>query len=187
MKVLFPKWSEISREERFFTSMLFHDIQKNPTPMTDLFISDGKLLLGAQTKIQDIGFEVCFFRDAAFAKLIERNQELEKQTFDLFLTLSEQHVIIIEAKAQQCFDGEQMKNLSKAKTLMQARKWPKWPANKISLVALCSSLYSPGEKTKKVFDAFFTWEEISKLYSANGKIYKRADSIYADRRRDAPS
>jgi hypothetical protein len=171
------KWEEISREERFFTSMLFHDMRADSSPI--LGFLTGKLNLASATKIRDLGFEVCFFRDAGFAGLIERDLQSEKQTFDLLLTLSDQRMVIIEAKAQQAFDTQQLENLARAKSLIQASKL--WPLKLISLVALHSSRYSPGPRTITWFDAALTWEEVADLYPANRAIYRHANSIYADR------
>ena len=78
------KWSEITREERFFTSVLFHDMLLDSKPFMDLLTS--KWEFPPNISIIDIGFEVCFFRDAFHAepKLInKRYPKLEKQTFDL--------------------------------------------------------------------------------------------------------
>jgi len=178
-KSTLPKWATISREERFFTSTLFHDMQSNYKPILSNIIQ--KLVLPIQTEMLDIGYEVCFFRDLTIKGLVERQRAMEKQTFDLMLTLSGEHIVIIEAKAQQGFHSEQMEMLKEAKMLMIASAI--WPFKKVHLIALCSSKYRPSKNTQKYFEAFYTWTEISQLYPDNSIIYNRADSIYSDKRK----
>lgn len=173
-----PKmWEDISREERFFTSMLFHDVRNESDPFVGFLAT--KLNLDPAPKFVDIGYEVCFFRDAAFDGLIEREVEFEKQTFDLLISLSDARMVIIEAKAQQPFGTEQLEKLAQARSIIQVSKL--WPVKTISLVGLHSSIYSPGMTTKDYFDATLTWNDVAKAYPANQDIYHRADSLYDDR------
>ena len=182
-----PRWSEISREERFFTSMLFHDVVAKSAPILNVLFY--KIPLPQGTQVEDIGFEVCFFRDAAFfkdateRKLLERVVPLEKQTFDLVLTLSTKRIVIIEAKAQQGFRRKQIDMLREARELMQGPQVR--PVKKVHLVALWSSRYKPREETRGAFNACLTWRKMANLYPENAEIYMRADSIYSDRSRAA--
>ncbi len=136
----------------------------------------------AGTKAKEVGYEVCFFRDAYHNCLIDSREDLEKQTFDLVLFLSPNRMVIIEAKAQQGFKMNQIRMLlhSKEKIVKSGFK----PATEVSLVALYSSRYSPRKETLKGFDAQITWQQIADKYpkSKNRKDYERADCIYADRR-----
>ena len=172
-------WAEISREERFFTSFLFHDISADAAPMLRLL--SGSLGIPARTTISDVGFEVCFFRDAAYARLIERHRSLEKQTFDLVITLSSGLIAIIEAKAQQGFHLAQISKLKEARNMIVASD--RWPANEVELCALTSSLYTPGPKVRAAFTGMFTWLDIARAYPRNSKHYERGDGLYRDRAR----
>ena len=172
-----PSWSEISREERFFTAMFFNDILAKSGPLLRLL--GEKLMLPQQSKIIDVGFEAAFFRDAALDNRIESSPALEAQKFDLLLGFSDKRTAIIEAKAQQGIRTDQIKMLHKAKTRMEESRL--WPATKVHIIGLWSSQYSPRQKTRNYFDAFFTWVEVADLYPENQDIYQRADSIYADR------
>ena len=61
--------------------------------------------------VVDAGFEVCKFSDLTHARLIERSpnvMRLRKQTFDFVLTLSNQSLVLIEAKAHECFGRGQL-------------------------------------------------------------------------------
>jgi hypothetical protein len=172
-----PKWSEITREERFFTCVLFHDLREDPNPVWTTL----RNRLGCPTKtvIVDVGFEVCFFRDVAHARRIERHRELEKQTFDLVLTLSDQSLVIIEAKAQQGFTTKQMEMLCQARK--KIRDGAIWPGKDVYLAALYSSKYTPRSTTLSHFDGFLLWSEVADAYPPNRAIYLRADKIYRDR------
>ena len=171
-----PRWSKITREERFFTCMLFSDVVKYPSPLWRLLAYQ----LGYDNDVQviDQGYEVCLFRDAAREELglVERHRELEKVTFDLLLTLSNKAVVIIEAKAHQSFTSNQIVMLHRSKRVLQASS--SWPAKEIRIVGLCSSRYSPRTRTREQFDALITWQQVAEAYTRNQDVYLRADSIY---------
>ena len=175
-RLALPLWSEITREERFFTCMLFNDMMQDPEPPWRILRRD--LGCTADVTITDLGFEVCFFRDAARADCIERHPCLEKQTFDLVLTLSSQSLVIIEAKAQQGFGTSQLEMLHKARKTMQSSVI--WPMKRIYIVGLCSSKYNPRQSTRNYFNALLRWDQIANVYPRNEQIYHRADAIYGD-------
>jgi len=171
------KWSEITREERFFTSTLYHDIVKCPQLFWELLAP--KLNLPNNTRIIDEGYEVCFFRDAYLAGLLkERVQRLEKQTFDLVLWLDTGEMIIIEAKAQQGFLNKQLDELENARCIIRRQLGRKCP--EVHLVGLCSSKYNPSECTKDRFDSIVLWPDVANQYQENQRHYYRADKIYRD-------
>jgi len=169
-------WEQVTREERFFTSFLFHDMRAKSEPLWNK-LRDKLNLPG--TKVVDVGYEVCFFRDAhcACPKLIEERQpDLEKQTFDLVLWLNTGAMVIIEAKAQQSFRNKQLKDLKNARRIILAQSVHNCPD--VHLVALCSSKYKMKDSTKKKFDGILRWTEIANAYSNNKSHYFRADCIY---------
>ena len=173
-----PLWSTITREERFFTCILFHDIKKNPVPFWNALSAglDGE----NNVTVVDTGFEVCFFRDLARNEhgFIERHPEMEKQTFDLVLTLSNQDLVIIEAKAHQYFDNEQIDMLKESKNIIMASNI--CPIKNVYLAGLCSSKYSPKESTQEQFDAMVRWDSVARIYPGNEEIYNHANKIYGD-------
>ena len=171
-----PKWAEITREERFFTSLLFNDIKNNVDPFRNVLLAS--LGLPPNLAIVDVGYEVCFFRDAAHAKLIDRCHQREKQTFDLMLFVENKILIIIEAKANQCNNKKQLDNLHDAIKLIC--KNPKYPIQNVYIYGLWSSKYSPRQQTLKKFHRYITWKTIAELYPHNKKEYYRADEIYND-------
>lgn len=183
-----PKWETITREERFFTCILFHDMLEDPEPLCILL--QDKLKLPTKQMISDIGYEVCFFRDAYHAKpkLIKNRQngqngqlQLEKQTFDLVLWLSDRSMIIIEAKAQQGFNIDQIKMLHESRKLISKLSVPPIPIKKIFLVGLCSSHYTPKPSTRDQFQSIITWDDIARIYPSRNTCkaaYMCADSLY---------
>ncbi len=131
------KWSKITREERFFTSVLFYDILHDDKPILDLL--GNRIEDISNLSLVDVGYEVCFFRDAYHAKpalIKERQQLLEKQTFDLALWLSDQSLVIIEAKAQQGFHMDQIKALQQSREIIRRISTPIYPISKIHFVGL---------------------------------------------------
>lgn len=57
-------WGEITREERYFTSFLFHDIRRNPAPFLQLLRAK-RMPCSDDVTVVDVGYEVCFFRDGS--------------------------------------------------------------------------------------------------------------------------
>ncbi len=102
-----PKWGENTREERYFTAPLFQALLTDVVPFWNL-LGDA-LHISEEVTVTDIGFEVCMLRDLAHAKHIDRVFYLEKQTFDLVLTLSNDALVLIEAKGHQGFSIDQLK------------------------------------------------------------------------------
>lgn len=174
-------WAEVTREERLFTCILYNDITQDPRPIWNMIRGD--LDCSTDVTVVDQGYEVCFFRDAYHAepKLIQKRQSaLEKQTFDLVLSLSNDELVVIECKAQQAFHVKQLNMLKKAQTIMTQLSNPGYRMRKIHLVALCSSKYKPSPTTLGYFDTIIRWNAVANAYPLNGRIYRRADYIYGD-------
>ncbi len=175
-------WTEVTRDERFFCAHLYFDIKQNLTPFLNLLKDFGIITDDEKDKNKwDIGYEVCFYRD--FIYRIGYNGEthigktefhnLGKRTFDLCL-FSETKIIIIEAKAQQGFDNDQMDSFIDDKE----RLLPKLIGNNIDikLIGLISSEYHPVDKTRDNFNAIIDWKKIWKSYP--NQLYLVADALY---------
>ncbi len=173
------KWEEITREERFFTSVLFREVMCEPEPFWHLL--GQQLKTSPDVSVVDVGFEVCYFRDAYHAEprlIPNRQAHLEKQTFDMVLWLSDHGTVIIEAKAQQGFNLKQLNMLDESRKTMLELASPEHPLKRIDLVGLCSSGYQLRESTARRFDALVRWKEIAEAYPENSRTYIRADQIY---------
>lgn len=169
------KLSDITRTEVFFTSYLHHAFIASPLLFERLLLKS--IGVNNKTSIIDSSYELCLFRDAAKSGYINtrENKSFEKVTFDNVFVLSDNSIIIVEAKAQQGFNSKQIKNLEHAKKKIKNSALP-W--NKAYLIGLCSSKYSPKEDTAKKFDAIITWADVADCFDNERMIFSRADSIY---------
>lgn len=170
---MIPKWSDSSREERFFTAILFQAVIQDWKPLWHLL--GPRLALATEVGIVDVGFEVCMLRDLAHAGHINRVPELEKQTFDLVLTLSNESLVLIEAKAHQRFNTKQIEEMERARTLLLANQT--LALKEVFLVGLHSSRYRPAIAGPR-FRALLEWAEIGAAYPAFVSQLQRADQIF---------
>jgi hypothetical protein len=171
-------WAEVTRDERFFCQHLYSRIQQKGVPE---FIDALNRIAGLQLP-RDVewepGFEVCFYRD--FRKHMDKSVEphSNKRTFDLCL-FSEDHIVIIEAKAQQGFEGDPRQ----VKALKNDKKWVRelTEVEHVFVIALASSQYL-GEPKRKHLDSPFdgepiTWKELAEHFDGDD-VLRRADNIY---------
>jgi hypothetical protein len=169
-------WIDITREERLFCAHLYFDIikngEKNFVSWLNNKMTDPKLRLNPDDN-WEVGYEVCFYRDYLYfmGDPVKKSDFFDKRTFDLCL-FSDKNIVIIEAKAQQGFHGNQLADFGNDRKLMAKLL----PDIGLTIVALISSRYSP----KAPFDAKFTWKEISDHYAINKAIYERADDLYGN-------
>lgn len=100
-------WNEISRTELLFTSHLYEMIRKDIKKFIRFLNTKEGFHLDEELE-WEVSFEVCFYRDflQSYNMYESHIQEYKpKRTFDLCL-FSEKSIVIIEAKAQQCFDDK---------------------------------------------------------------------------------
>lgn len=162
-------WADFTREERFFTAWLYHDLRQASDPFGQQ--------LGLDGQVQDVGYEICFFRDYRHWHGGPQVGS-PKQTFDLVLTLSGQRLVLIEAKAQQGYTTGQLLELQEARRSLPSIV----DVKAVLLVGLHSSLYKPSPPIRNGFYRMLTWAQIASLYPQNSAIYERADSLYRQRR-----
>ena len=172
------KWSEITRDERFFCSHLYHSIIGKEIEFINFL--NKKLNLNLNSKDDwEINYEVCFYRDILHY-WNNHNRKIDypwvfspKRTYDLCL-LSNENIVIIEAKAQQSFSSEQLSELKRDKeNVEKLMETQRYKVN-VHLILLHSSRYQPRNDMHKI-----TWLDIYKEYNKN-EIFKRANSIYRD-------
>lgn len=178
MAIGIPRWSDSTREERYFTARLFGELINDPAPFWDLLRP--RLNISDQVQVEDQGYEVCMLRDLAFAGVIDRYKDLEKQTFDLVLTLSNNDLVLIEAKAHEPFSLAQLQNA--AETHNRLRKDGVHVVNNVHMAGLHSSKYDPRNvRAKYPSMAMLTWAELARSYSGAEQDLMRADEIYGNR------
>ncbi|AZQ10059.1 hypothetical protein [Shewanella khirikhana] len=166
-----PKWAENTREERFFTAVLFHALKINASPFWTKLRD--RLIIPSHVTVEDIGYEVCMLRDLAHANLIERVKQLEKQTFDLVLTLSNDSIVIIEAKAHQGYSTKQFNLMKETSEILLKNK--NLGIKQVYIAGLHSSKYTP-VSFKDL--SFITWFELAELYPQMSDQFIRANDIY---------
>ncbi len=127
----------------------------------------------------DMGYEVCFYRDLLFelGSSVRPSGYSPKRTFDLCL-FSERSIIVIEAKAFQCFDAEQAGHFQKDRA--QIQKLVGREIN-VRLVALASSQrlndsrWQDRTEALMPFDGYVTWAHVNERFP--DPVFMRADSI----------
>jgi hypothetical protein len=174
---------DITRDERFFCAHLYFEMNKNIQPFLE-FLERKRIIKNEETNAElwEVAYEVCFYRDFIYhigynnVKQIgsTKFKDLGKRTFDLCL-FSEKRIIIIEAKAQQGFDTEQMESFKKDKELL-AELLNEQFFGEINLIGLASSDYTPKDKTILNFDSLINWSDINSLYPNH--LFVKANNLY---------
>lgn len=167
-------WADITREERYFCSHLYHSVVGREKEFVKWLNNKTKLKLDENSN-WEIGFEVCFYRD--YLKSLNRSVKQyrysakklfpQKRTFDLCL-FSSDHIIIIEAKVQEYFYTKQLNDLENDTKMVKEilRR------NKADVKVDALLLHSDKNFKDKRFENIY-WDDIkSDLYS--NKIFERA-------------
>lgn len=176
------KWSELSRDERYYCAHLFQ-LMSNNKEQTITWIRDNLYKEMDLNKSWEIGYEVCFYRDYFHwfkkGESIKSSIYPEKRTFDLVL-FSDDEIIIIEAKAHEIFKQKQIADIEEDKRLIAMLFHHKVS---VKCFALASSKYFDNSKKfnkewlkKDIFDKSFTWEQMAILFS-NDVLLKRANLL----------
>lgn len=166
-------WAEVTREERFFCQHLFELIrQHGPSAFIGHVNKVSRMSLPTQCEWEP-AFEVCFYRDLWQLRGCAGGLFSPKRTFDLCL-FSDEAVLIIEAKAQQSFDADQLSSFAADK--QQVRK--ETGVANVVVLGLASSAYDPPPTVAATFDGkLLTWRGLSSLYHDDA-ILLRADNLY---------
>jgi hypothetical protein len=175
-----PIWRDHTREERYYTASLYHVLKRDASPFWQCLRNELKVPEGVHVK--DVGYEVCMLRDLAKAGHIPRDLHpamLTKQTFDLVLTLSNDEVVLIEAKAHQGFSRKQIDNMKRTSDLLLQSE--KLGIRKVHLAGLHSSRYFPQHiRTEYPVMALITWRDLVPVYPDIAADLRRADDIFGD-------
>ncbi len=179
MNEALPSWSSVTREERYFSSTLFHELVRNPKPFWRLLSKQLSAKLDVRNiGVADVGYEVCFFRDLARVGMVERQQRsLEKQTFDLVLTLESGPLVIVEVKAQQAFNLKQLEKLREARNLIIASKKLPSRHRSVFIAGLCSSR-ARCDRSRPLLDGLIRWSDLRPYYPKIAADLARADGLY---------
>lgn len=165
-------WGQVTREERHFCAELFYAIRQDDGRFVRLLNSKAGRPI-PETNWEP-AYEICFYRD------IGKPEFSQKRTFDLAL-FSDDAIILIEAKAHQGFDGDQLKRLDLDRK--NVAECTGVSEEMIFLVGIISSKYNPRPKTQEHFDLMTTWRDLASCYADNDRVKRiccRADEIYRE-------
>ncbi|MHC4660617.1 MAG: hypothetical protein ACYS8W_02900 [Planctomycetota bacterium] len=166
-------WSEVTREERFFTLQLYSCVLDDGADRFVNYLNRTRNLDFNEGSDWEIAYEVCLYRDIWHYRGKKGRPFSPKRTFDLCL-LSDDEIVIIEAKAQQNFDQNQLGHFKKDCEAVKAET----EVGRVDLLGLASSKCRITSSVSDCFDApILTWLELARLYN-NDPILLRADSIY---------
>lgn len=188
-------WSDWSREERFFCSVLYHLASKDQATKDDFaawLIKEAGLTSVRDKVGWELGYEVCFYRDylhglkrevdpqTKLKRKTAREQGLPvKRTFDLCL-FGPKTIIIIEAKCAEGFDTKQLGHFRDDLRIIRD-EIPELAEVNVELVALASSAYVQDSKVLKT-EPFtgkpITWLQVYEKYG--DAQLQRADELYAE-------
>lgn len=168
-------WAQITREERFFCQHLFRLLVNDTENRLLSYINDRARVTFRLDDEWEPAFEVCFYRDFRYF-LGDWDQSYHyspKRTFDLCM-LSEKAIIILEAKAQQPFEHDQLESFERDRTAVKEITG----VETVWLGGLVSSKYKPKSSILGTLDdPLLTWHELACLYGQD-KILQRADELY---------
>lgn len=166
-------WAEVTRDERYFCQRLFRHIEAHPVRAFIEYLNrQCKMSLDPEANWEP-GYEACFYRDLWHFRGKQGELFSPKRTFDLCL-FSDDVIVIIEAKAQQGFEPEQLSSFETDVEQVELETG----VTDVPLVGLASSQYSPSDAVRAVFgDRYLTWAELAAHYGDDPELL-RADAIY---------
>lgn len=167
------QWANITRDERFFCLQLYNRIIEMGTSEFVRHLRDDYGCDANPDTDWELGFEVCFYRDLWQHRGRRGDLYSPKRTFDLAL-FSDEAIIVIEAKAQQAFDDDQL--LTFVRDREQILK--ETEVGHVFVMGLCSSKHPPSPAAQRSFDGtIMTWGGLARHFDDDPHLY-RADDIY---------
>jgi hypothetical protein len=174
-------WNEITREERMFCARLYQCGQSNSRKFARWVVNTAHLAIDTDDN-WELGYEVCFYRDLLYSRghSVRRAGLPAKRTFDLCL-FSQRSIIVIEAKAFQCFETDQAFHVARDRSLIRSIVGDV----NVQLVALGPSsrlhhaMWLTRGKALEPFHGFLTWQQAHAQYC--DPIFERADRICRER------
>jgi len=173
-------WSDWTRDERFFCSVLYQCAIKDKDKFANWVCEQAKLDIQREGP-WDVGYEVSFYRDFLWQqreKPAEHNVS-DQRAFDMCL-FSEKAIVIIEAKVFEPFKTKQNQEFAKDKA--NIKQLPGLGGIEVRLLALASSVYFANQaehgvkSTLEMFDGRLTWAQAEEVYG--GGLLAQADRTY---------
>ena len=177
-------WHDVTRDERTFCAELYFVIKQDVLQFVKWLDEKVSLQLTEdELKSEwEIGFEVCFYRDVRKLQNnpVKGSGFSQKRTFDLCL-FSENRIIVIEAKSQTGFGGDQNDEFDKdpENILKLLNRTPNDLL--VNVVGLASSRYLNSPKRKELPECFagrsFSWSDVFHAYCRR-QVFLDADNCY---------
>ena len=179
-------WKDVTRDERTYCAELFFVVKQDVHQFVK-WLNEKVSLNLSQEELElewEIGYEVCFYRDVRKfqGKAIKGSGYSQKRTFDLCL-FSENRIVVIEAKSQTGFGGDQNDEFDKdpeqiLKLLNRTRD-----DLQVNVVGLASSKYLNSARRKELpasFDGMcFSWKDVFESYCRR-QIFLNADNCFGN-------
>lgn len=170
-------WDELTREERFYCAQLYFLARERGVENLVVYLNEKHDMTLDPSANWEIGYEVCFYRDFQHAHRKGLGSLPGKRTFDLCL-MSDRMIVIIEAKAQQGFETDQLEKFQKDPQRIRRLV----PDIEVILIGLCSSHYLENQSPQDILFAhgfagtLLTWKELAAFYA--DPVLARADTLY---------
>jgi hypothetical protein len=167
------RWADITREERVFCAHLYELIRARGV---DSFVRYVNQRHGAGLDEEadwEAAYELCFYRDLHHHRSGAGDPFSPKRTFDLAL-LSDDAIVIIEAKAHGQFHDEQLRSFA----LDRDQVVKETGVLRVLLLALASSRYTMPANVQAFFDhGVLTWKELAEHFGDDALLL-RANAVY---------
>ncbi|MCB9190283.1 MAG: hypothetical protein H6602_01270 [Flavobacteriales bacterium] len=202
------RWSEITRDERFFCAELYQTFKDDPYGLVALIWDNNKLSkkIGDKPKAGawELGFEVCYYRDVihfrssrldnTHPESCDSIRKLEITSWDpsysgskTFFPMkrtfdlclfSDEQLIVIEAKVQQGFNSDQLRSFEEDRKLIKALH--REEEIDVKIIGLFSDTPNPPSSgVLEYFDGVLTWEMIGKKHQCYGSgDQKKQDNLF---------
>lgn len=171
------KWVNTTREERQFCAALFGIVRETPNQFIQLLKQSAKPVRGNTTANitfnerteWEVGFEVALGRDTS-------NQAFHilgsSRKFDLVF-FSKNHLVVVEAKAQQGFSSKEMNRYKSDKCQLKSAS-----DVDVTFVGICSEHYYDNHRIDLSvgLDYILTWSKIAGRWP--DEHFYRAECIY---------
>ena len=166
-------WAEVTREERVFCQRLLNRIEGEGCASFVAFLNER---CGTNLPLEanwEVAYEACFYRDLWHHRGRRGRLLSPKRTFDLCL-LSDEAIVVIEAKAAQAFDIQQLESFAEDRQHVSQETG----VERVLLLGLVSSRYIVPRSMGRVFDGpLLTWTELAARYGGD-ELLARADAVY---------
>ena len=167
------RWADITREERVFCARLYELIRASGVDSFVRYLNQHNDAGLDEQAVWEPAYELCFYRDLHHHRRAAGGPFSPKRTFDLAL-LSDDTIVIIEAKAHGVFHDEQMQSFA----LDVTQVIEETGVLRVVLVALSSSLYTVPSNVQAMFGGrMLTWKELAEYFGGDALLL-RADAVY---------